>query len=63
MEAYLTISTHFSAAHRLALPQLSYEKKTVKSTVNVLVPTVMAINYHLEVTVKGKIDPPHWHAG
>jgi 6-pyruvoyltetrahydropterin/6-carboxytetrahydropterin synthase len=25
MEAYLTISTHFSAAHRLARPDLSYE--------------------------------------
>ncbi|MEM6521182.1 MAG: 6-carboxytetrahydropterin synthase, partial [Cyanobacteria bacterium P01_C01_bin.70] len=26
MEAYLTISTHFSAAHRLALPTLSFEE-------------------------------------
>ena len=26
MSAYLTISTHFSAAHRLALPTLSYEE-------------------------------------
>jgi 6-pyruvoyltetrahydropterin/6-carboxytetrahydropterin synthase len=26
MEAYLTISTHFSAAHRLALPTLSFDE-------------------------------------
>jgi 6-pyruvoyltetrahydropterin/6-carboxytetrahydropterin synthase len=49
MEAYLTISTHFSAAHRLA-PNLSpeiYGKCT----------RTHGHNYHLEVTVKGKIDP------
>jgi 6-pyruvoyltetrahydropterin/6-carboxytetrahydropterin synthase len=49
MEAYLTISTHFSAAHRLA-PNISpeiYGKCT----------RTHGHNYHLEVTVKGKIDP------
>ena len=56
MEAYLTISTHFSAAHRLALPQLSYEEncdiygKCAR-------PHGHGHNYHLEVTVKGDIDP------
>lgn len=56
MEAYLTISTHFSAAHRLARPDLSYEEncdiygKCAR-------PNGHGHNYHLEVTIKGKIDP------
>lgn len=55
MEAYLSIGTHFSAAHRLAHPDLSYEE-------NCLIygkcarPNGHGHNYHLEVTVKGEID-------
>lgn len=56
MEAYLTISTHFSAAHRLASPNLSLEENTEIygkcARVN-----GHGHNYHLEVTVKGEIDP------
>ncbi len=56
MEAYLTLSTHFSAAHRLALPSLSLEE-------NLDIYGKCARvhghghNYHLEVTVKGEMDP------
>lgn len=56
MEAYLTISTHFSAAHRLALPQLTLEQNSEIygkcARVN-----GHGHNYHLEVTIKGEIDP------
>lgn len=56
MEGYLTTSTHFSAAHRLAHPQLSLEENTEIygkcARVN-----GHGHNYHLEVTVKGEIDP------
>jgi 6-pyruvoyltetrahydropterin/6-carboxytetrahydropterin synthase len=56
MEAYLTISTHFSAAHRLALPHLTLEQNSEIygkcARVN-----GHGHNYHLEVTVKGEIDP------
>ncbi|MEL6471143.1 MAG: 6-carboxytetrahydropterin synthase [Cyanobacteria bacterium J06623_4] len=55
MEAYLTISTHFSAAHRLALPHLSYEENSdiygKCARVN-----GHGHNYQVEVTVKGQID-------
>ena len=56
MEAYLTISTHFSAAHRLALPTLTLEQ-------NLEIYGKCARvhghghNYHLEVTIKGEMDP------
>jgi 6-pyruvoyltetrahydropterin/6-carboxytetrahydropterin synthase len=56
MEAYLTISTHFSAAHRLALPELTLEQNSEIygkcARVN-----GHGHNYHLEVTIKGEIDP------
>lgn len=56
MEAYLTISTHFSAAHRLALPHLTLEQNSEIygkcARVN-----GHGHNYHLEVTIKGQIDP------
>lgn len=56
MEAYLTISTHFSAAHRLALPHLSLEQNSEIygkcARVN-----GHGHNYHLEVTIKGEMDP------
>jgi 6-pyruvoyltetrahydropterin/6-carboxytetrahydropterin synthase len=56
MEAYLTISTHFSAAHRLASPALSYEEN-VEIYGKCARPNGHGHNYHLEVTVKGEIDP------
>lgn len=56
MEAYLTISTHFSAAHRLALPNLTLEQN---SEIYGKCARVHGHghNYHLEVTIKGHIDP------
>lgn len=56
MEAYLTISTHFSAAHRLARPDLSYEQNC-EIYGKCARPNGHGHNYHLEVTVKGDIDP------
>ncbi|MBW4472659.1 MAG: 6-carboxytetrahydropterin synthase [Stenomitos rutilans HA7619-LM2] len=56
MEAYLTISTHFSAAHRLARPDLSYEENC-EIYGKCARPNGHGHNYHLEVTVKGEIDP------
>ncbi len=56
MEAYLTVSAHFSAAHRLALPELSYEEnydiygKCARVNGH-------GHNYQLEVTVKGEVHP------
>ncbi|MGJ3252059.1 MAG: 6-pyruvoyl trahydropterin synthase family protein [Elainellaceae cyanobacterium] len=56
MEAYLTISTHFSAAHRLALPHLSLDEnfeiygKCARVHGH-------GHNYHLEVTIKGEMAP------
>ncbi|MFM7427357.1 MAG: 6-carboxytetrahydropterin synthase [Elainella sp.] len=56
MEAYLTISTHFSAAHRLARPDLSFEQNSEIygkcARVN-----GHGHNYHVEITIKGEIDP------
>jgi 6-pyruvoyltetrahydropterin/6-carboxytetrahydropterin synthase len=55
MEAYLTVSAHFSAAHRLALPELSYEENCEIygkcARVN-----GHGHNYQVEVTVKGQVD-------
>ncbi|ARV57655.1 6-pyruvoyl tetrahydropterin synthase [Nostocales cyanobacterium HT-58-2] len=56
MEAYLTLSTHFSAAHRLAHPRLSNEEN-FKIYGKCARPNGHGHNYHLEVTVKGEIDP------
>jgi 6-pyruvoyltetrahydropterin/6-carboxytetrahydropterin synthase len=55
MEAYLTVSTHFSAAHRLAHPDLSNEENT-EIYGKCARPHGHGHNYHLEVTVKGEID-------
>ena len=55
MEAHLTISTHFSAAHRLAHPDLSYEENS-EIYGKCARPHGHGHNYHLEVTVKGEID-------
>lgn len=56
MEAYLTVSTHFSAAHRLARPELSFEENC-EIYGKCARPHGHGHNYHLEVTVKGEIDP------
>lgn len=56
MEAYLTISTHFSAAHRLALPQLTLEQNSEIYGLCAR-PNGHGHNYHLEVTIKGQVDP------
>ncbi|MDS3862329.1 6-carboxytetrahydropterin synthase [Thermosynechococcaceae cyanobacterium BACA0444] len=56
MEAYLSVSTHFSAAHRLALDDLSLEDNT-KIYGKCARPHGHGHNYHLEVTIKGEINP------
>lgn len=56
MEAYLSVKTHFSAAHRLALPDLSYEDNC-EIYGKCARPNGHGHNYHLEVTVKGEIHP------
>jgi 6-pyruvoyltetrahydropterin/6-carboxytetrahydropterin synthase len=56
MEAYLTLSTHFSAAHRLASEALSLEEN-VKIYGKCSRAHGHGHNYHLEVTIKGDIDP------
>ena len=56
MEAYLTLSTHFSAAHRLARPDLSFEENC-EIYGKCARPNGHGHNYHLEVTIKGEIDP------
>ncbi|AFZ37402.1 6-pyruvoyl tetrahydropterin synthase and hypothetical protein [Stanieria cyanosphaera PCC 7437] len=55
MEASLTVKTHFSAAHRLALPNLSFEENT-EIYGKCARPNGHGHNYHLEVTVTGEID-------
>ncbi|PSO77391.1 MAG: 6-pyruvoyl tetrahydropterin synthase [Cyanobacteria bacterium QS_4_48_99] len=55
MEASLTIKTHFSAAHRLARPDLSYEENC-EIYGKCARPHGHGHNYHLEVTVTGEID-------
>ena len=55
MEASLTISTHFSAAHRLALDSLSYADN-LEIYGKCARPHGHGHNYHLEVSVVGKID-------
>lgn len=55
MEATLTLKTHFSAAHRLALPELSLEENTEIygkcARVN-----GHGHNYHVEISVTGEMD-------
>ena len=55
MEATLTVKTHFSAAHRLALPNLSFEENS-EIYGKCARPHGHGHNYHLEVTVAGEID-------
>lgn len=56
MEATLTISTHFSAAHRLALDSLDFDEN-VAIYGKCARPNGHGHNYHLEVSVAGEIDP------
>ena len=56
METSLTVGTHFSAAHRLARPDLSYEENC-EIYGKCARPHGHGHNYHLEVTVTGEIDP------
>lgn len=56
MQAYLTISTHFSAAHRLALDSLSLEENTAIYGLCAR-PHGHGHNYLLDVTVSGEMDP------
>lgn len=56
MEAYLTVSAHFSAAHRLALPNLSDEEND-RVYGKCARPNGHGHNYQVEVTVKGDVDP------
>ncbi|WP_267384770.1 6-pyruvoyl trahydropterin synthase family protein [Cyanobacterium sp. uoEpiScrs1] len=55
MKASLTVQTHFSAAHRLALPELSLEENT-KIYGKCARIHGHGHNYHLEVSVAGEID-------
>lgn len=55
MEATLTIQTHFSAAHRLALPELSLQENQ-EIYGKCARPHGHGHNYHLEVSVVGEID-------
>lgn len=55
MEATLTVKTHFSAAHRLALPSLNFEENQ-EIYGKCARPNGHGHNYHLEVTVAGEID-------
>ena len=56
MEAFLTIQTHFAAAHRLARPELSPEENDAIYG-KCARPHGHGHNYLLEVTVRGAIDP------
>ena len=56
MEAFLTVKTHFSAAHRLALNSLSFEENQ-EIYGKCARPNGHGHNYHLEVSVAGEIDP------
>ncbi|AFY77501.1 MAG: 6-carboxytetrahydropterin synthase [Hydrococcus sp. C42_A2020_068] len=56
MEATLTVKTHFSAAHQLALPELSQEENN-EIYGKCARPNGHGHNYHLEVSVVGEIDP------
>ena len=56
MEAFLTIRTHFAAAHRLARPELSVEQNDAIYG-KCARPHGHGHNYLLEVTVRGSIDP------
>jgi 6-pyruvoyltetrahydropterin/6-carboxytetrahydropterin synthase len=56
MEGFLTVGSHFSAAHRLALNELSFAENC-EIYGKCARPNGHGHNYHLEVTVKGEIHP------
>lgn len=56
MEASLTVKTHFSAAHRLALEELTLEQNS-EIYGKCARPNGHGHNYHLEVSVVGEIAP------
>jgi len=56
MDAYLTISTHFSAAHLLAHPDLSYEENS--EIYGKCAPNGHGHNYHMNR--QREIDQ-HWY--
>lgn len=56
MEAFLSIRTHFAAAHRLARPELSPEQNDAIYG-KCARPHGHGHNYLLDVTVRGRIDP------
>jgi 6-pyruvoyltetrahydropterin/6-carboxytetrahydropterin synthase len=56
MEAHLTVHTHFSAAHRLALPTLTLAQNS-EIYGKCSRPSGHGHNYQLWVTVRGQIDP------
>jgi 6-pyruvoyltetrahydropterin/6-carboxytetrahydropterin synthase len=55
MQAYLTVGNHFSAAHRLALPSLSFEENS-EIYGKCARPNGHGHNYHMEITIKGEVD-------
>ena len=56
MDAFLTIRTHFAAAHRLARPELSQEEND-RIYGKCARPHGHGHNYLVDVTVRGAIDP------
>ena len=56
MEAFLSIRTHFAAAHRLARAELSFEENTAIYG-KCARPHGHGHNYLVDVTVRGQIDP------
>ena len=56
MDAFLTIRTHFAAAHRLARPELSQEENE-QIYGKCARPHGHGHNYLLDITVRGAIDP------
>jgi 6-pyruvoyltetrahydropterin/6-carboxytetrahydropterin synthase len=56
MEAFLSIRTHFAAAHRLARPELS-QAENEEIYGKCARPHGHGHNYLLDVTVRGRIDP------
>jgi 6-pyruvoyltetrahydropterin/6-carboxytetrahydropterin synthase len=55
MQTFLSVGTHFSAAHRLALDSLTLEQNS-EIYGKCARPNGHGHNYHLEVTVTGEID-------
>jgi len=56
MQANLTVSSHFAAAHRLALPHLSLSENTAIYG-KCARPNGHGHNYLVDITVSGEIDP------